>query len=107
MKLQLKNVQKSKYEGSVKAIADLVLDDAITIKGVRLVDSVKGPFVGMPSRKNEKTGEWHDIAWVEDEGMREELSKMAKAEMDGLDIMDAAAEPSKSGPPPAEDDVPF
>ena len=35
----------------------------LSIKGCRLIDGQKGPFVSYPSRKNEQTGKWWSHVW--------------------------------------------
>ena len=50
MKINARIVKTFK-EGSIKAIADLTLDDAIAVHGVKLIDGKNGQFVSMPSDK--------------------------------------------------------
>ena len=49
------------YDGSsaLKAFCDVVLDEAIVIKGVRVVEGRHGAFVSMP-RQQGKDGTWYD-----------------------------------------------
>ena len=46
-------------DGPLKAFADLTINDAVLIKGFRVVDGKKGLFVGMP-RQGAKNGKWFD-----------------------------------------------
>lgn len=55
-KLYVHNVRKQE-EGKVKAYADVTIGNAVTLRGIKLIESEKGDFVAMPSRKYEKDGE--------------------------------------------------
>ena len=46
-------------EGRVKAFVDLVVNDAILIKGVRIIEGKKGMFVSMPSEQG-KDEKWYE-----------------------------------------------
>src|SRR3989344_7769623 len=46
-------------EGRVKAFVDIVVNDAILIKGVRVIEGKKGMFVSMPSEQG-KDEKWYD-----------------------------------------------
>ena len=46
-------------EASTKAFADVSVDGALIVKGLRVVQGSKGLFVGMP-RKPGKDGSWYD-----------------------------------------------
>ncbi len=45
--------------GNLKAFADLVVNDALIIKGLRVVEGKKGLFVTMP-REQGKDSKWYD-----------------------------------------------
>ena len=45
--------------GKVKAFVDLSVNDALLIKGVRLVEGEDGPFVAMPSEQG-KDERWYE-----------------------------------------------
>lgn len=45
--------------GSLKAFADVVVNDALVIKGLRVVEGKKGLFVTMP-REQGKDSKWYD-----------------------------------------------
>ncbi len=50
MKIEAK-ITKTFPTGNVKAIADVTIDGAIAIHGVKLIDGKSGTFVSMPSDK--------------------------------------------------------
>ena len=47
----------------------------LSIKGCRIVDGAKGPFVSYPSRKNEQTGKYWNHVWASDKFNAVVLSK--------------------------------
>lgn len=59
--------------GKTVAFAKVVIDDAICIDGIRLIDGQKGLFIGMPNRKD-KNDEWRDIVFPINSQARKELT---------------------------------
>ena len=62
-------------QSSTRAFASVAVDDLIAIRGIRVVDGEKGLFVSMPQSKNEKTGEFHDIAFPLNGELRKAISE--------------------------------
>ena len=61
MKIEAK-ITKTFTTGNVKAVADVTLDDAIAIHGVKLVDGKNGTFVSMPeNRWQDKDGNYKHV----------------------------------------------
>lgn len=54
------NIYKTENLGQVKAIASIVINNAIAINNIKIIEGKKGLFIGMPSRKNE-FGAFKDI----------------------------------------------
>jgi len=73
MIIEVKRFYRTDGGGSLKGFADVTLEDAITIKGVRLIEGANGLFAGMPRRK-EKDGEYHDIIYIESVAFRQALT---------------------------------
>lgn len=73
MIIDVKRFYRTDGGGNLKGFADVTLENAITIKGVRLIEGANGLFAGMPRRK-EKDGEYHDIISVEDSLLRKALT---------------------------------
>ena len=46
-------------EGKVKAFVDLCVNDALIIKGIRVVDGKEGLFIAMPSEQG-KDEKWYE-----------------------------------------------
>lgn len=47
--------------GNLKAIANITIDNAFAVRGIKVLGGDKGLFIGMPSKKD-KNGEFKDIA---------------------------------------------
>lgn len=70
--VQLRTVQK---EGSkIKAFADIVFDDELVVKDLRVIEGSNGLFVGMPSIKG-SDGQYRDIAFPVTAGARQMISE--------------------------------
>lgn len=62
MKITSVKIRKVEREGSrMKGIASVVVDDAIAIHDIRIIEGDNGLFIAMPSRKT-PVGEYKDIA---------------------------------------------
>lgn len=71
------------YEkGSMHAFCNLVLDDAVVIKGCRIMDGKYGIWLSYPSRKNQGKEEgdkptWDDQVLVIDKGVKTHINNAA------------------------------
>jgi len=61
-------------QGSTQAFASVGIEGVGTIRGIRVVDSEKGPFVSMPQSQDNE-GLFHDIAFPLSGDLRKEISK--------------------------------
>lgn len=69
------NVHRIEKEGSrMKGIASIVLDDALAIHDIRIIEGDKGLFIAMPSRKT-ATGEYRDTVHPIKSDIREQFTK--------------------------------
>ena len=59
LRLNVERMYTFDGDGPLKAFADLTINDAVLVKGFRVVDGKKGMFVGMP-RQGSKNGKWFD-----------------------------------------------
>ena len=81
MKIEAK-ITKTFTEGTMKAVADVSIDDAFLIHGVKLIDGNKGTFISMPSNAwQDKEGKYHhdDIVHPVNSETRAEMFKAVKA----------------------------
>lgn len=47
-------IKRNDKEGTLKALATIIIDDAIAIHNIKLIEGEKGMFMAMPSRKSDK-----------------------------------------------------
>ena len=73
--------------GSTKAFASVTVDDLVAIRGIRIIEGDKGLFVSMPQTKDNKTGEYRDIAFPLIGDLRKEISKDIMAEYDRVTVL--------------------
>ena len=71
MTVEVKNMNLLADSGKTKAICDLVFDDVLRIKGIRVVDGEKGLFAAMPSRKRGE--EYENILQITDDSLHEKV----------------------------------
>ena len=57
MKMEVSRIHKLDGAGATKAFADIVIQDSISILGVRVVEGKDGLFVAMPIEEG-KDGKW-------------------------------------------------
>lgn len=51
MKITSVQVNKVANKGALKAVANITIDDAFAVHGIRVIEGKKGTFILMPSRK--------------------------------------------------------
>ncbi len=59
LEVKVHRIYKMQKDGPLKAFADIVINDAIVIKGIKLLDGKQGLFVSMPQEKA-KDNKWYD-----------------------------------------------
>ncbi len=74
------SVRKIEKEGSrMKGIASVLIDDAVAIHDIRIIEGDKGLFIAMPSRKT-ATGGYRDIAHPINPEVRKQFEEPILAE---------------------------
>ena len=58
-KVDVATLRRIDVDGNLKAYADLIIADAIMVKGFRVVSGKNGLFVSMP-REQGKDGKWYE-----------------------------------------------
>ena len=66
-------IKKTENGGSLMAIAEITLDDELTIRDIRLIDGKNGWFVAMPNRKG-SDGKYYDIVVPNDRATQDLIS---------------------------------
>ena len=72
--IQVHRIHKLANGKSLKAFADINVNDAILIKGVRVMDGKRGIFVTMPREQSTKDKKWYDTVRCLSQEVKEEIS---------------------------------
>ena len=75
LEFEVKRITKIKGEGTLKAFCDVVIGDAVLIKGLKVVDGKNGLFVSMPSERG-KNGKWYETVLPLTKETKEELTRV-------------------------------
>ena len=78
MSITVTDVRVKKYENNnekIKAVASVTIDNTFVIHDIKVIDSEKGLFIAMPSKKS-PDGKFKDIAHPINTDTREMLQKM-------------------------------
>ncbi len=67
-------LRKVNSENRMKAVASVTFDNEFVIHDIKVIESEKGPFIAMPSRKT-PNGEFKDIAHPINPETREKIQK--------------------------------
>ena len=118
--MKIERMNKGEW-GKIRAFFDIRTDEGFVVKGFKLVNGVKGLFVGFPSQKGQDD-EYYDTVWAETE-LRDKLTQIAINEYggdismqqnSGINMMEpqpvsqqSPAETIPSSEPFSEDDIPF
>ena len=74
LRLSVESVYTFDGDGPLKAFADININDAVLVKGFRVVDGKRGLFVGMP-RQGSKSGKWFDSVKPLTKSMHAQLTR--------------------------------
>ncbi|MBI5415285.1 MAG: septation protein SpoVG family protein [Candidatus Omnitrophica bacterium] len=72
--IQVKRIHRLDNGRSLKAFADINVNDALLIKGVRVIDGKKGIFVTMPREQSTKDKKWYDTVRCLTREVREHIA---------------------------------
>ena len=92
--MKIERMNKGEW-GKLRAFFDIRTNEGLVVKGFKLVEGIKGLFVGMPSQKGSDE-EYHDTIWVESKEIREELNTLAISKYQESDTM---------SPPPTSEET--
>jgi len=73
LKVEVAGIKKLDGSGKTKAFVDVNINDAILIKGFRVVDGSKGLFIGMPGRQG-SDGKWYNNISLLDDDAKDTLT---------------------------------
>lgn len=95
---EVSSISKIENGGNVKALASVVINGELAVRGIKVMESEKGAFVAMPSKKY--GSEYHEMAFPITAEAREALNKVV---MDNYNKLIASPEKTlKNELPPAE-----
>jgi len=80
--LKVDRIHKLTNNGKIVGIADLNINGALVIKGLRIVNGQRGIFVAMPQTKG-KDDRWYNIVECLSEEARQSVSRCVLAAYEG------------------------
>ena len=66
-------------EGNLKAYVDISIDDAIIVKGFKVMDGKNGLFVAMPSVQNKRDDKYYETVSCNNTEVKDDLSNTVLA----------------------------
>ena len=75
MRLEIVKIHRLAEGNLVKAFVDVLFDDVILVRGIKLLDGKRGAFVGMPTVMTGKD-KWIERLSIKDKGVYENLSTL-------------------------------
>ena len=64
LNVTIKRFHKFENGSSLKAFADVVVNDVLLIKGLKIVEGRNGMFVSMPSEQSSKDKKWYETVRI-------------------------------------------
>lgn len=74
LEIQVQRMYRFETDRPLKAFVDIVINDALLIKGVRVMDGKKGLFVSMP-REQSKDKKWYDTIRCLTDEIRDQITE--------------------------------
>ena len=75
MDIQVQRMYKFETDRPLKAFVDIVVNNVLLIKGVRVMDGKKGLFVSMP-REQSKDQKWYDTIRCLTQEVRDQITEV-------------------------------
>ena len=75
LEIQVQRMYRFETDRPLKAFADIVVNDVLLIKGVRVMDGQKGLFVSMP-REQSKDKKWYDSVRCLTKEIRDQITEV-------------------------------
>lgn len=75
MEIQVQRMYRFETDRPLKAFVDIVVNDSLLIKGVRVMDGKKGLFVSMP-REQAKDKKWYDTIRCLTQEIRDQITEV-------------------------------
>lgn len=68
-------IYRMEGEGATKAFCDIMIQDAVIIKGIRIMEGKNGLFVRLPNRQG-KDGRWYNLVAPATKEVMEQLNEL-------------------------------
>ena len=78
MNIQVQRMYRFETDRPLKAFVDIIVNDVLLIKGVRVMDGKKGLFVSMP-REQAKDQKWYDTIRCLTQEIRDQITEVVLA----------------------------
>jgi len=75
MNIKISRIYKCDQTSVIKAFVDILVNDSLLVKGIRIISGKRNLFVSMP-RERGKDGRWYEIVRPVDKETRDKLSEM-------------------------------
>jgi len=76
--IEVTRLYRFENDGHLKAFADVIINEQVLIKGVRVADGRNGLYVSMPSTQG-KDSKWYSIIKILDDELKQELQEVVLA----------------------------
>lgn len=86
------NLRKVNSENRMKAKASVTFDGEFVVHDIKVIEGPNGLFIAMPSKKNNQTGEFRDIAHPINSETRAKIQKVILEAYENADSEEPAAE---------------
>jgi len=78
MDIQVQRMYRFESDRPLKAFADIIIEDSLLIKGIKVLESSKGLFVTMP-QEQAKDKKWYDSVRCLTQEIREQITEVVLA----------------------------
>jgi len=78
LEIQVQRMYRFESDRPLKAFADIIVNDALLIKGIKVLDGKKGLFVSMP-QEQAKDKKWYDSVRCLTQDVREQITEVVLA----------------------------
>jgi len=93
--MKIIDIRQANFDGKIEAFLKIETQEGFTISGFKIIKGDKGRFVGWPSQKNDKTGDYFKTVGMEDKNDYFAMSDEIKNQyLQMLDTNGAAPSPS-------------
>ena len=72
--IKVQRMHKIAGDGTLRAFVDIAINEAILVKGIRIVDGKNGLFISMPSEKA-KDNKWYESVRCLNKEIREQITQ--------------------------------